>query len=153
MEPAAFKPAVPKKWLVAIAGVLWSAVGIGLCRLAVKWLWVLNLPKALVFAGVGVTIAVVVNIFMFSRIANKNIARIDCYSKKGCVFAFQAWRSYLIIMVMIAMGIFLRHSAFPRPYLALLYTSMGGALFLASFRYYAFLWSSRAGGDSSHLVD
>lgn len=153
MEPAAFKPAVPKKWLVAIAGVLWSAVGIGLCRLAVKWLWVLNLPKALVFAGVGVTIAVVVNIFMFSRIANKNIARIDCYSKKGCVFAFQAWRSYLIIMVMIAMGIFLRHSAFPRPYLALLYTSMGGALFLASFRYYAFLWSGRADGDSGQPVD
>ena len=153
MEPAAFKPAVPKKWLVAIAGVLWSAVGIGLCRLAVKWLWVLNLPKALVFAGVGVTIAVVVNVFMFSRIANKNIARIDCYSKKGCVFAFQAWRSYLIIMVMIAMGIFLRHSAFPRPYLALLYTSMGGALFLASFRYYAFLWSGRADGDSGQPVD
>lgn len=146
MESAAFKPAVPKKWLVAIAGVLWSAVGIGLCRLAVKWLWVLNLPKALAFAGVGVTVAVVVNIFMFSRIANKNIARIDCYSNKGCVFAFQAWRSYLIILVMIAMGIFLRHSAFPRPYLALLYSSMGGALFLASFRYYAFLWTGRVDG-------
>jgi len=153
MVPATFKPAVPKKWLVAIAGLLWSAVGIMLCSLAIRWLWVLKLPRALVFALAGLTIAVAVNYLLFSRIARKNIARIDCYTHKGCVFAFQAWRSYLIILVMIAMGSFLRHSAFPRPYLALLYTSMGGALFLASFRYYAFLWTDREDGGSSQPVD
>jgi len=32
------KPAVPKAWLIGIAGLVWFAVGFMLCRLAFVWL-------------------------------------------------------------------------------------------------------------------
>ena len=47
----------------------------------------------------------------------------------------QVWRSYLIVIVMIAMGIDLRHSPLPKPYLAVLYGGIGMALVLSSVRY------------------
>ena len=59
---------------------------------------------------------------------------------KSCVFAFQAWKSYLIIAFMIGLGIFLRHSAFPRHYLAVIYLAVGLALLLSSLLYYGLLW-------------
>ena len=41
---------------------------------------------------------------------------------------------------MIALGVFLRHSRIPREYLAALYLTIGGALFLSSLHYYVQLW-------------
>jgi len=41
---------------------------------------------------------------------------------------------------MMPMGIALRHSSFPKYYLAVLYLAMGGALFLASFHYFYHFW-------------
>ncbi len=37
---------------------------------------------------------------------------------------------------MITGGVLLRHSAIPKPYLAILYAAIGGGLFLSSFVYY-----------------
>ena len=56
-------------------------------------------------------------------------------SNKTCVFAFVPWKSYLIIVIMIAMGSTLRHSAIPKQYLAILYMGIGLALMLSSVRY------------------
>jgi len=47
-----------------------------------------------------------------------------------------AWKSYAIVAVMITGGVLLRHSAIPKPYLAIVYAAMGGGLFLSSFVYY-----------------
>jgi hypothetical protein len=41
---------------------------------------------------------------------------------------------------MIVLGIALKNLPIPRPYLAILYTMIGGALFLASLQYYGCLW-------------
>ncbi|MEF9437835.1 MAG: hypothetical protein L0922_03485 [Candidatus Mariimomonas ferrooxydans] len=56
--------------------------------------------------------------------------------KKVCIFAFQAWKSYLIIAIMIAMGIILRHSQIPTYYISVIYIGFGGAMILSSIRYY-----------------
>ena len=144
MRLSTLKPAVPKYWLIAIAGLVWSTVGVMLCRLAYQWLTVLYWVRAVSFGVIGVVLAVIANIFLFSGIARKNIDRISHYLDKGCVFAFQAWKSYLIIILMITLGIFMRRSALPRDYLAVLYAGMGGALFLSSFRYYIYLWQAAA---------
>ena len=41
---------------------------------------------------------------------------------------------------MVVLGIILRSSPIPKQYLAMVYTTIGGALFLASLRYYLLLW-------------
>ena len=75
----------------------------------------------------------------FGGIAQKNIRRLRRLPDRGCFFAFQAWKSYLIIMVMIALGVTLRHSSIPKHFLAVAYTAIGGALIVGSFYYYRHL--------------
>ena len=140
MVLAKLKPAVSRYWLISAAGLLWSAVGMMLCRLAYLWLATVPWGRA-VFLGIsGILLALIAYRFGFSRIAAKNIDRIRQFSEKGCLFAFQAWKSYLIIVIMVTLGLFLRHLPLPKQYLAVIYLAVGGALFLSSFQYYELLW-------------
>lgn len=133
-------PAVSKYWLMALAGLMWSAVGIMLFRLAYIWLKPFPWNRALPLGSVGLISAVAAYRYGFSKIALKNITRLCLLSDKTCVFAFQAWKSYLIIVFMVMLGITLRHSPFPRHLLAVIYTTIGGALFLSSFHFYGRIW-------------
>jgi hypothetical protein len=145
-----FKPAVPVTWLLALAGTLWAAAGLLLGRLAVTWLRPLPLGRALVLGALGLALAVGSHRWLFRGLARRNIARIGRYADKGCLFAFQAWRSYLVIALMVALGVALRHSALPREGLAVLYIAMGGALGLGSLAYFRHLWGRRQGQDPPH---
>jgi hypothetical protein len=130
------KPEAPTNWLIAAAGFTWSAVGILLCKLAYGWLETLAFHNALLSGAAGTIGAAIAYHFIFSAIAQKNIDRLSLFPDKACFFAFQAWKSYFIIVIMVTMGAILRHSPIPRQYLAVLYLTIGGALFLSSFRYY-----------------
>jgi len=133
-------PAVSKYWLMALAGLMWSAVGILLCRLAYTWLKSVQWNWALPLGSLGLISSLVAYRFGFSKIALKNIARLSLLSDKSCIFAFQAWKSYLIIIFMVMLGITLRHSSFPKHFLAVIYATIGGALFLSSFHFYRCIW-------------
>ena len=76
----------------------------------------------------------------FSKIARKNIKRLCLLTERTCIFAFQTWKGYLIIGFMITLGVILRNSAIPKQYLAVIYTTIGGAIFLSSLHYYGLLW-------------
>jgi hypothetical protein len=146
MTLARLKPAVPKHWLMAIAGLVWVMAGGMLCYMA--WDWLQPLPglhqTALAAAGLG--LALVLHRLMLAGIVRRNMRRIGRFGDRGCVFAFQAWRSYLAILVMIALGSLLRHTPLPREVLAVLYAAMGGALVLSGMVYFAGLRQVRAGG-------
>jgi len=140
MELTKLKPAVPKYWLIALAGLMWSVVGVMLCRLAYIWLSPIPWQQAIPMEALGIIISLAVYRYKFSKIAIKNIDRLCLLKDKSCLFAFQAWYAYLIILVMISLGIALRHSPIPKPYLAVIYTAIGGALFLASFHFFRRIW-------------
>jgi hypothetical protein len=140
MQIDSLKPAVSKRWHLVIGGLMWSAVGLMLCRLAVHWLMGIGGGTAIWLGILGAAAAVTVYRFGFLKIARRNIDRVCEFSGKRCLFAFQAWKSYLIIVVMIALGVTLRHSALPRHLLALVYETIGGALFLSSLHYYGGCW-------------
>ncbi len=130
-----FKPAVPKRALLFFAGFVWLCVGLMLLSFAYSWLSDVNRTPAIVILGLGVILALLVHHFGFLKIVDKNIERIRPKVGKQCAFSFITWKSYLIIIVMVTMGTFLRHSAIPKRYLAILYTGIGLALVLSSLRY------------------
>ena len=136
-------PAVPKLWLIVLAGGIWSITGLMLCNLAYGWLLNSYFPSKLYLLMFSVLMAFFMYRFLFLKIVTKNINRLSMVAEKSCLFAFQAWNSYLIIIVMIFFGYLLRHSQFPKHYLAFFYLMIGGALFLASLQYYKFLWKTR----------
>lgn len=104
--------------------------------LAGRWLARMDWRYIAIGAGTGLALGLVIYRFGFSRIAKKNIYRIAAKSNPACVFAFQAWRSYLLIAIMISVGIALRHSTLPRLLLAVIYSSIGTGLACSSTLYY-----------------
>ncbi len=136
------KPALPRPWLMALAGLMWTGVGVMLCRYA--FVWLAN-PPSWPWAGLGLTgILAAAPIYRlgFGKLARRNIERIQQLSDRACLFSFLAWKSYAIVAVMITGGVLLRHSAIPKQYLAIVYAAIGGGLFLSSFVYYGRLYGA-----------
>jgi hypothetical protein len=118
-----------------IAGTLWIAVGLMLDILAFLWLKNEMTHTAFILAVSGFVLALFIHHFGFLRVVDKNLNRILPMEGSRCVFSFISWKSYLLIAVMMLMGYELRHSSFPKSYLAVLYLAIGTALILSSFRY------------------
>jgi len=136
-------PKVPKRYLILISGLLWSAVGIFLLKLGIGWIIHLSAQTITIVLIAGLSLSAVKIKFLFSKLANKNIQRINAYQKERvCVWAFQKWSSYLIIVFMMSMGIYMRHtSSIPKYIISPLYIGIGLALLVSSFLYYKFLLS------------
>jgi hypothetical protein len=136
---APYRPAVRKVWLQILAGVLWLGIGIMLISIASRWLKLVTIPVELLLIVAGLALATPIYLFGFSKMAKKNIHRIGSMAgERVCLFAFQGWKSYPLVAIMIALGIYLRvYSPFPKPLLAILYMGIGGGLFGSSLHYFA----------------
>lgn len=131
-----WKPAVDKRWLLLLSGIVWTGVGVVLCVLALGWLASPPGVGAAPLALAGMLLALGMYRFSFSPIAFQNIRRICSMRGKVCAFAFQGGRSYLIAGFMGGLGLAMRSSPIPKPYLAVMYLAIGGGLFLSSLHYY-----------------
>ena len=130
------KPSVSRHWLLFAAGVVWLAVGIGLITVACYWLYLSAWPLALVLAALSLALGGIVYSFGFSRIVRKNLRRIGEKPEVVCLFAFQGWRSYFLILAMMAMGYTVRHLPIPKYIDAVIYFTMGSALCFGSSLYF-----------------
>lgn len=133
---ARFRPVLSKRWLLIIAGCMWSAVGIMLMTYAIVWLTRELSISSILLGLLGVALSAAMFRFIFKKVASKNVNRILSLDDKACLFSFQPWTSYLIIVFMMTLGIILKNSAIPKPYLAVVYMTIGSALFQASITYY-----------------
>lgn len=143
-ETEKWKPGVPKSVLLLIAGVMWIMAGIMLNGLAYSWLRTERWDYILFVWAIGFVCSLVIHHFGFLRIVDKNLGRILPMEGSRCIFSFMPWKSYILIMIMIAMGVLLRYSPIPKLYLSILYTGIGTALILSSIRYLRYLiWTVR----------
>ncbi len=133
-----FKPGLPKVWLQLIAGLMWTGVGIFLTCLALEWILAPGVDSRWILLISGLLLAFLIFYFGFSRLARKNSQRIqEIAVGKPCLFAFQEWHSYPLILVMIGLGITLRmFTPIPKPLLGILYLGIGGGLGASSLLYY-----------------
>lgn len=129
-------PAVDKKYLIILAGIVWCGVGIMLISFAVSWLNKYDGKGTGWYYLAGFAAAMPIQHFGFLRLADKNIERLMAVEGKKCLFSFITWKSYLIIIIMVSMGIALRHSSLPKQYLSILYNGIGLGLFLSGIRYF-----------------
>ena len=130
-----FKPAVEKHILLLLAGFMWVVVGIMLLTFSCYWISTSQDDFSFVFIGTGVALALVIHHFGFLRVVDKNLRRILPMKGKKCLFSFMTWKSYVTVGFMVIIGVLLRHSSIPKPYLSILYTGIGLALILSSLRY------------------
>ncbi len=130
-----YKPAVTKTFLLFLAGMVWECVGIVLLFLAFSWLTADYNINIYLYAGAGIVLGLSVHHFAFLKIVDTNLKRLLQMNGMRCLFSFIPWKSYLVIVAMIAMGAVLRHSIIPKKNLAILYIGIGLALILSSVRY------------------
>jgi hypothetical protein len=140
MEIKKFAPAVDKSILVLLAGLMWCGVGILLISYAVSWLSSCDGREQFFFYTAGFLAAMPIHHFGFIKIADKNLNRILPLTEKKSPFSFMTWKSYMIVLIMVSMGIALRHSSIPKRYLSILYNGIGLALFLSGIRYFRFFF-------------
>ncbi len=148
MEIRKFTPSADKRILVLLAGLMWCGVGIMLVRLAVTWLSPYIGKEQVLYYTAGFLAAMPIHHFGFLKIADKNLNRLLPLSEKKCLFSFMTWKSYIIVLIMVSVGIALRHSSIPKRYLSILYNGIGLALFLSGIRYLRFfiklVWTKRS---------
>ena len=136
-----YRPAVHRYWHLLTAGLVWFAVGIGLALTACRWFSQSEWPHNLVLAAGSIGLGTAVHLYMFSGIARRNIARIEAQPEITCLFAFQGWRSYILIIVMMFLGYLLRHLPIPKAIDGVIYITMGTGLALGSSLYFRAFWS------------
>jgi hypothetical protein len=109
-----------------------------LVAFAAHWLGLVHSWMLLLLVLAGLLLAAGIYFFGFSKLASRNIQRIvNIPKERVCLFAFQKWTSYPLVVVMIALGIYLRlYSPIPKPYLAVLYIGLGLSLLVSSLQYY-----------------
>jgi hypothetical protein len=139
------KPSVRRHWLLFAAGVVWLAVGIGLIAVACFWFYRSAWPLSLMLGALSLALGLLVYAFGFSRIVRKNLERIGGKPEVVCLFAFQGWRSYFLILTMMLMGYALRHLPVPKDVDAMIYFTMGSAMICGSSLYFRQFSADNAG--------
>jgi len=130
-------PALGKKWHYLVNVFLWVGLGIMLVSIASRWLqpgeWLSN---SLILAG-GLVFGFLFFRFGFSRMAAKNIRRIESLpGDRHCIFGFHGWKLYPIIVIMVLSFMALRHYALvPWQILAVVYFAIGFGKFASSLIY------------------
>ena len=137
------KPSVPRHWLFFIAGTLWMIAGFILIERAYGWLTDFDTGRLIITLALSIVLGLVFYFGGFIKTVRKNTNRIKSLPEDVCLFAFTAWKGYIIIAVMVAGGILIRNSAFPKHYLALLYNAMGVSLLIGGSRFFASFISNR----------
>jgi hypothetical protein len=152
MEIRKFTPSADKRVLVLLAGTMWCGVGILLVHFALSWIAVTpGSEKTLLYVS-GFLAAMPIHHFGFLKVADKNLRRLLPLSVKRCVFSFMTWKSYILVAFMMTLGITLRHSSIPKPYLSVLYNGIGLALFLSGIRYFRFFFKLILSRESEKTV-
>ncbi len=135
------EPAASRRTLVTTAAYIWAAVGIFLIVRAVLYYPTAHAENGLLtflIAALGIVLGIAKGYFVFARLAKRNVERIrqlSPHKERICVFAFQAWESYLVVLIMITAGILLRISPLPRIYLLGIYMLIGVGLLVGSGTY------------------
>lgn len=129
---ARFKPGVQRKTHLLLAACLWTSVGILLIGRGTHWLYAANLLYLLLPA---ILLGFLKSHFILDKTAVKSINRILLLEDGSCLGAVYSKKTWLLALGMMAMGMILRHSSFPKSLLGVLYIMVGWALF----------WSSRNG--------
>ncbi len=129
-----YKPRASAKTQLVLAGCVWYLAATILGVRAVGWL--VGADWALLLAGAGFALGLLKARYIMEPVALKAIERIEERDRAKCAGGFFSWRSWLIVAVMMGVGIALRMTPIPRPWLGALYVTISTGLVLAGSRYW-----------------
>ena len=132
-----FKHGISKQKLLFVAGFVWTFGGFTLLLRGLSMLQLYFYPLWL-GVSIGVLGGILFYVTIFTKISQKHIRRIiNLKKEKPCIFDFFSWKSYLLMIPMIGMGIFIRRiELIELKYLSIFYITMAMPLIISSFRFF-----------------
>ena len=128
MNPT-FKPGVSRSVHLFAAPFLWTAVG---CVLMVRGFAWLDPGRGRLLVLVALFAGTLKSLLVLDRVAARAVGRIGRFGDRTCLGAVYSWRTWLLVLGMIAAGALLRRSPLPGPLLGTLYLAVGWSLCLSS---------------------
>lgn len=128
-----FKPAVPKQWLYFAIALVWIYASFRIFMLAWDYT-IANKISLVIFAFISLLGSYLFTKLVFLKVTKRYITRIYLMvDERPCLFSMFSPKSYLLIIFMISLGIFMKYFTFiPGYLLALFYGSLGLSLFTSA---------------------
>ncbi len=126
-----FKPGAKKQTILLLSAVLWTVIGAMLFFKGIYRLLQLRDMQLYILSG-GVTVGILKSYFILDKSARRGIDRILNFTDGTCLGAVYSVKTWLLVLCMMAVGIFLRNSTLPISVLSFLYITIGSALGLSS---------------------
>jgi hypothetical protein len=110
---------------------VWTGIGIGLLAAGLRWTFLA--PSGAWSAALPIALAVgwLKGRYVLAPRAASNASRILASAESRCIGGAFSWGAWAFAASMMLLGISLRHSPVPRPWLGLLYAAVGTALLVA----------------------
>ena len=126
-----FKPGVSRRTHLLLAAILWTGIGILLLtKGSYRIVQVTEYQVAIVMTAL--IAGTLKSYFILDRSARKSIERILNFKDGTCLGAVYSIKTWLLVVFMMGMGIFLRNSSLPLSLLCFIYFTIGWALLFSS---------------------
>lgn len=141
-----YAPKASVRTRIILAALLWSLIGLmlmargfpGVNNSGMEWLFL-----------VAVLVGLFKSNFMLDKVAEKNMNRILEKGENQCVGGVYSWKTWLLVLLMIAFGRLLRASSLPIWFVGWVYFTVGFSLFWSSRK----VWSVLSGKKPNPQID
>ncbi|MDU9047367.1 MAG: hypothetical protein Q3M30_00855 [Candidatus Electrothrix sp. Rat3] len=128
-----FRPDVGKSVHLFIAPLIWTAVGIMLMVRGLGWIgFSLTCRLFIIALIIALIVGTVKSLTVLDKSAKKNLTRIMLLKERSCIGAVYPWKTWLLVILMMATGIALRSMTEPGLFLGTIYVAAGWGLLLSS---------------------
>jgi hypothetical protein len=126
---ARMRPDVSKSVHFFAAPFIWSAVGIMLMVRGLTWI---GFNPTFWLPLIALLIGTVKSLVILDRSVKKTLSHIMTLDEKSCIGAVYPWKTWLLVVLMMASGIALRSMTKPGLFLGTVYFAVGWGLLLSS---------------------
>ncbi len=137
------KPRGGRRTQLLLAEIMWTLVGSGLLTVGLRWIVQHYGQPGLLYVMPFLVLGLVKAFFVLDPIAGRTIDRIEVRGDSHCLGGFFSFRSWALILGMMAAGQILRATPLPRADLGFVYAAVGLALLVSSRALWRAWWGTR----------
>ena len=124
-----FKPGVSPKTHLFLTSALWTTIGLVLIYRGIFYLWS---DYLLPLSILGIILGSLKSFLVLNKAASRGVERIKRFGDDTCIGAVYSWRTWLLVLVMMLLGVILRMSSLPPAFIGTVCIAIGWALLFSS---------------------
>ena len=124
-----FKPGVSPKTHLFCASALWTVIGLFLMYRGITYL---TPDYFLPLSIIGIILGSLKSYLVLNKAASRGVERIKRFGDNTCIGAVYSWRTWLLVLGMILLGVILRMSPIAPDFIGTVCIAIGWALLFSS---------------------